>query len=88
MIFNGQKIPVTKPVFKIGRGAKTADLPIKDGNVSREHAAVVRRDNAYYIRDLGSLNGVEYEGRKVNEKRIEEGDVFRICDYAISFTYR
>lgn len=88
VIFNGQKIPVTKDEFVIGRGSKTADLPIKDGNISRRHAAVVFQDGDWYIRDLGSTNGVEYQGRRVDSKRIDDGDVFQLCDYELRFTYR
>lgn len=88
IIFNGQKIPVTKEEFVIGRGSKSADLAIKDGNISRRHAAVVLHNGAHYIKDLGSTNGVEYQGRRFDSKRIEEGDVFRICDYELRFSYQ
>lgn len=88
VIFNGQKIPVAKDEFVIGRGSKTADLPIKDGNISRRHAAVVFQGGAYYIKDLGSTNGIEYGGRRIDSKRIDEGDLIQICDYELRFTYR
>ena len=87
IIFNGQKIPITKDEFVIGRGSKLADLAIKDGNISRRHAAVTFQGGAYYIRDLGSTNGIEYGGRRIDSKRIEEGDTFRICDYELRCTY-
>jgi pSer/pThr/pTyr-binding forkhead associated (FHA) protein len=87
VIFNGQKIPVAKDEFIIGRGSKSADLAIKDGNISRRHAAVVFHNGAYYMKDLGSTNGIEYQGRRFDTKRIDEGDAFRICDYEIRFTY-
>ncbi len=88
VIFNGQKIPVTKEEFVIGRGSKTADLPIKDGNISRRHAAIVFQGGAYYIKDLGSTNGIEFGGRRIDSKRIDEGDVVQVCDYELRFTYR
>jgi len=87
IIFNGQKIPVTKDEFVIGRGSKSADLAIKDGNISRRHAAVVYHNGAYFMKDLGSTNGVEFHGRRFDSKRIEEGDMFRMCDYELHFTY-
>jgi pSer/pThr/pTyr-binding forkhead associated (FHA) protein len=87
-IFNGQKFPVQKEEFIIGRGTKTADLPIKDGNISRRHAAVIWQNGGWYMKDLGSTNGVEFQGRKVDGRRIEEGDVYQLCDYEIRFTYR
>lgn len=88
VIFNGQKFPVAKEEFIIGRGTKTADLPIKDGNISRRHAAVIWQNGGWYMKDLGSTNGVEFQGRKIDSKRIDEGDVYQLCDYEIRFTYR
>ncbi len=88
VIFNGQKFPVAKEEFIIGRGTKTADLPIKDGNISRRHAAVIWQNGSWYLKDLGSTNGVEFQGRKIDSKRVEEGDVYQLCDYEIRFTYR
>jgi len=88
VIFNGQKFPVAKEEFIIGRGTKTADLPIKDGNISRRHGAVIWQNGGWYMKDLGSTNGVEFQGRKIDSKRIEEGDVYQLCDYEVRFTYR
>lgn len=88
VIFNGQKFPVNKEEFIIGRGTKTADLAIKDGNISRRHAAIIHQNGAFYMKDLGSTNGIEFQGRRVDGRRIEEGDVYQLCDYELRFTYR
>ena len=88
VVFNGQKIPITKEEFVIGRGSKSADLPIKDGNISRRHAAVVFQNGAFFMKDLGSTNGIEFDGRRVDTRRIEDGDLYRLCDYELRFTYR
>lgn len=88
LIYNGQRYPISKDQFIIGRGSKTSDLAIKDGNISRKHAAVIRRNGTYYIKDLGSTNGIDYKGMRIDNKRIDEGDVFHICDYELRFTYR
>lgn len=86
--FNGQTFPIDKDEFIIGRGARTADLAIRDGNISRRHAAVVFHDGVYFMKDLGSTNGIEYAGQRVESKRIEEGDVYHICDYELRFSYQ
>jgi hypothetical protein len=88
LIFNNQRYPINKDQFIIGRGSKTSDLPIKDGNISRKHAAVIRRNGTFYIKDLGSTNGIDYKGMRIDNKRIDEGDIFHICDYELRFTYR
>jgi len=78
LIFNNQRILIDKDQFIIGRGSKTSDLAIKDGNISRKHAAIIRRGGAYYIKDLGSTNGIDYKGMRIDNKRIDEGDVFHL----------
>jgi len=88
VIFNGQKLPVNKEEFVIGRGSKTADLPIKDGNISRRHAAIVFQNGGFYMKDLGSTNGIEFEGERVDSRLIQEGDVYQLCDYELRFTYQ
>ena len=88
LIYRNQRYPVDKDQFILGRGSKTSDLPIKDGNISRKHAAVIRRNGVYYIKDLGSTNGIDYKGMRIDNKRIEEGDVFLMCDHEIRFTFK
>lgn len=88
LIYGGNRYPIVKDQFIIGRGSKTSDLAIKDGNISRKHAAVIRRNGTYYIKDLGSTNGIDYKGMRIDNKRVDEGDVFHICDYELRFTYR
>lgn len=88
LVFNGQSTRVNKPEFVIGRSSKSSDFAIRDRNISRRHCAVVQENGEYWIRDLGSMNGIEFEGRRVESKRIREGDTFKICDYEIMFTYQ
>jgi hypothetical protein len=88
LVFDNQKYRIDKDQFIIGRGAKSSDLPIKDGNISRKHAAVIRRNGTYFIKDLGSTNGIDYKGMRIDNKRIDEGDVFHLCDYELRFTFK
>jgi hypothetical protein len=87
-IFENQDYPVTKEEFIIGRGQKTSDLCIRDSNVSRRHAVVVLHNGQYWMVDQQSTNGVEFLGAKIDRKRIDHGDVFKICDYEVTFVYR
>src|SRR5439155_4301416 len=88
LIFENQRFLIDKDQFIIGRGAKTSDLPIRDGNISRKHAAVIRKNGGYFIKDLGSTNVIDFNGARVDNKRIEEGDVYSLCDYQLRFTFR
>jgi pSer/pThr/pTyr-binding forkhead associated (FHA) protein len=86
--YGGQKFSVNKDRFIIGRGKQSSDLTIKDPNVSRQHAMVEFLNGQFYMVDMGSTNGVEYNGQRIARKAIAEGDLFRICDHEVRFTYR
>jgi FHA domain len=88
LLFGNQRYVIDKDQFIIGRGTKSSDLPIRDGNISRKHAAVIRRNGEYYIKDLGSTNGIDFKGERIEGKKIEEGDIFSICEYQLKFTFQ
>ena len=83
IVFQGQTHPVTKDRFIIGRGKSTSDLTIRDPNVSRQHALVEFSGGNFYMVDMGSTNGIEFSGQRVQRKAIQNGDVFRICDHEL-----
>ncbi|HEX2882024.1 MAG TPA: FHA domain-containing protein [Polyangiaceae bacterium] len=85
--YGGERFVVNKDRFIIGRGRQTSDLTIKDPNVSRQHALVERVNGQYYIVDLGSTNGVEYAGQRVERRLISNGDVYRVCDHDLRFSF-
>ncbi len=88
VIYQGDRMTIAKDRFVIGRGKQSSDLTLKDPNVSRQHAMVEYQNGVYFMVDMGSTNGVEYNGQRIARKQIAEGDVFRICDHEMRFTYR
>jgi hypothetical protein len=88
IIYQGEKHGITKDRYVIGRGKQSSDLTLKDPNVSRQHAMIEFQNGVYFMVDMGSTNGVEYNGQRIARKQIAEGDVFRICDHDLRFTYR
>ncbi len=87
LYFEGQVYEVNQDQFVIGRGSKYSDLPIKDANISRRHCAIVRRNGQYYIKDLESTNGVEFNGQRVDNHLIQEGTSYRLCDHELRFSF-
>lgn len=64
----------------IGRAVQ-CDLRLDDGKVSRQHARIERRDQACWITDLGSSNGVLVNGRRIQQPlRLGPGDEIQIGD--------
>ena len=88
LFFEGNWYTIDQEQFVIGRGSKFSDLPIKDANISRRHCAVVRRNGDYFIKDLGSTNGVEFEGQRVDDHLVEEGNVYYLCDHELRFSFQ
>ena len=88
LVYHGERYPITKDRFVIGRGRQSSDLTLRDPNVSRQHALIEAQDGVYFMVDMGSTNGVTFNGQRVARKPIVEGDVFHICDHELVFTYQ
>ncbi|QNN23628.1 DnaJ domain-containing protein [Planctomycetales bacterium ZRK34] len=69
--------PLSKPVTVIGRRAG-CDMAIPLTSVSREHAQIEFRDGKLFVRDLGSSNGIQLNGQRVEEAELAPGDVITI----------
>lgn len=68
----------------IGRSSKT-DIKIVSKQISKIHAAIEIDDSVPYIRDLGSRNGVELNGRVVVQpERLRAGDSLLVGDARIT----
>lgn len=81
--FEGDAYPVVKEQFVIGRGKQVSDLTIRDPNISRQHAAIEFSGGAYWMVDMGSTNGVEFNGQRVQRKQIQNGEIYRICSHEL-----
>lgn len=76
---------MNKDRFIIGRGKQSSDLTIKDPNVSRQHAMIECLNGQFFMVDMGSTNGIEFNGQRLQRKPIAAGDVFNICDHELRF---
>ena len=85
---NGAEVEVKGPQFVIGRGSRLTDLTIPDTNISRRHCIIEERNNEFFISDLGSTNGIEIGGTRVDRCQIEHNLAVYICDYELRFTFR
>ncbi len=61
----------------LGRDAG-ADIIIEDERASRQHARILRRFGSWVVEDLGSRNGILYQGAMVRRAVIQDGDAFQI----------
>ena len=57
----------------VGRHADNlAQLP--SPSVSGHHAAIVQREDGFYVQDLGSRNGTRVNGAEIEEAKLNDGD--------------
>lgn len=81
---NGQSLELNGERAVIGRAADTA-LRLDDQRVSREHLAVERRSDGFYVVLLSRTNTLEVNGAEVREARLYDGDHLRINPFALRF---
>ena len=53
------------------------DIVLPDGSVSRKHARIEKRGEAFFVLDLGSANGTFLNGAKVTEVELHGGQFLR-----------
>jgi serine/threonine-protein kinase len=65
----------THATFLVGRSAEAHLRLTEDGYFSRNHFLLELNPPRCYLRDLGSRNGTNVNGRKVQEAFLQDGDV-------------
>ena len=66
----------------LGRGPR-CDVVLTGRHISRQHAALERRLDGWWVEDLGSRNGTWCEGERVARRRVGHGDVLQLADVAV-----
>jgi pSer/pThr/pTyr-binding forkhead associated (FHA) protein/tetratricopeptide (TPR) repeat protein len=76
--------------FPVGEGASvigrddSCDIRVDDRKVSRRHAAFRLIDGQPWAEDLGSVNGIRLNGKKINQRAMMlDGDVVQVGGYEV-----
>jgi pSer/pThr/pTyr-binding forkhead associated (FHA) protein len=64
-MLKGTMMEVRSPLTHVGRGAHN-DIVVSDESVSDSHAKLQRRENGWYVVDMGSTNGTYVGGRRID----------------------
>ncbi|MBT4493001.1 MAG: GGDEF domain-containing protein [Gammaproteobacteria bacterium] len=86
--FIGQVYELRQDVTMIGR-SDDIDLVVSDTSISRRHAMIVRREDGFFLSDLGSTNGSFVNKEQVVDPLpLSEGDKVAIGHIVFKFTYQ
>jgi pSer/pThr/pTyr-binding forkhead associated (FHA) protein len=77
-------IPAPPVRLLVGRG-DGCELVLSDGDASREHVELLRDLDGVLVRDLGSKNGLEVNGRRLTERRLRDRDELVVGATALLF---
>jgi pSer/pThr/pTyr-binding forkhead associated (FHA) protein len=81
-----KEVWLDRATLTLGRDP-TNDIVVEDRVISRRHAELRRTPGGYEIVDLASANGITYQGVRVPQKLLADGDVLWIAK-AVSLTYK
>ncbi len=76
--------PISKEAVVIGR-MDTCDVVLADSGASRRHAEIRREGDEWVLVDLGSTNGTEVNGKRMNRHRLASGDRFVVGETTLEF---
>ena len=86
---NNERIPVDKPVFRIGKEKSYVDYFISDNTaISRSHANIVARDGEYYLVDTNSTNHTYVNNSMIQsnvETKLTTGTKIRFANEEFEF---
>lgn len=86
LVGGGARHEILGAIAVIGR-SKECDVSLDDASVSRRHAEVRAGPDGYWIADLGSTNGTEVNGKRVDRVRLEPGDVVTLGQTVLRFEH-
>ncbi len=74
--------PLNKPVLTVGR-LSSNDIPVLVDRVSRRHARIRWENGTWLIEDAESLNGISYQGNRIDSRVLVNGDRIMLAPRAI-----
>jgi len=81
---SGARFLLDADVTTVGRHPDSA-IFLDDVTVSRRHAEFRRHGNSFQVQDLASLNGVYYDGVRIESALLEEGAEIQIGKFRFTF---
>jgi FhaA, N-terminal domain/FHA domain len=86
LMIDGRRVVIGPQGATLGRG-RQSDIVLSDPNVSRQHAEIRPRGGSWVITDLGSTNGSQLNGRRIEGSEVlRSGDEIELGASVLTFT--
>ena len=82
----GDPIPLLKDTLLVGR-RESCDIVLRFSNVSSNHCELKLNGGYWFVKDLGSRNGLKVNDERVVEKRLDPGDILSIAKHKYEVQY-
>jgi len=83
-VHKGKAIPINAPQFLIGREPHCQLRPASQA-ISKQHCAVLTKDDKVFVQDFGSTNGTFVNDEKVEgEREVKHGDALQVGPLAFT----
>lgn len=82
----GDPIPLLKPKLLVGRRSR-CDIALDFPNVSSHHCELEFLNGYWFVRDLGSRNGIKVNGARCDSKFLLPGDTLSIAKHQFEVQY-
>ena len=83
----GETIRIIKNLSIIGR-EPTCDIVIPEDGISRRHAKLEKKGDAFMLTDLESTNGTFQNSEKIASSLLVEGDKIRLGEVLLKYTFQ
>jgi pSer/pThr/pTyr-binding forkhead associated (FHA) protein len=81
---SGTEYPLPDHPAILGRSS-SCDLCVRDQSISRQHVRIQLENGTCRLTDLGSQNGILFDGKELREIVLENGERFELGDVAFEF---
>jgi len=82
----GDSIPLVNRVMTVGR-RESCDICLKFPNISGLHCELSFRDGYWFVRDMGSSNGIKVNGARTLQRALRPGDEVAIANRKFVVNY-
>lgn len=87
-VIDGAEAGLTSVIGEVAAIGRQADnqLVLTATAVSRRHARIIRRGEAFFLEDLGSAHGTTVNEEKIKSRELKDGDIIGIGPVRLRFT--